>query len=532
MTGPGHRRARHLRRRLADRRRPARLRRRQRPSYWHLYMNIGDSAKTVDLTPGHDHGVLYDGMTADGSRVFFTTADPLATAPTGHRHQRRPLRGGSRPVRQRRPCSRVSTGTEGDRQHRLPAIRPPTRSTRNWNTTVAGEENCGVVAVGGGGGVAAERRHDLLPLAGEARRVRRTASRMPPTSTSRARGRRPTSSRPWSRRSNAPLPPPDAPLTSATFGAFENPTGVAIDHSTGDIYVLDVGADRHRATSTNSTPKAHPISDLRRATASWSFPGMVGFYNWPTQIAVDNDPASPSYRDLYVPEIDRRQSVRSEVRPERRPCSATSKPSLPSGGRASTRPTATCTSTRYSAPERSRSSIPTGELADFTRQRTLAGTRRVSQSTRPATVYVVNGGGPSERTGHHRGVRPRRATGQNSSTRTPRPASRSIRCDGHVYVDEGNQVSEFDPSGNQVGLPLGTGILGNSISLAADRRHPRRLQPEPDRRADVRPARAAIRPETDNPLVIDSVSSPDAARPPTSRSPRRATTRPSPRPCR
>ena len=48
--------------------------------YWHLYMDIGDSIKTIDLTPGATHGVLFDGMTADGSKVFFTTKDALHTA--------------------------------------------------------------------------------------------------------------------------------------------------------------------------------------------------------------------------------------------------------------------------------------------------------------------------------------------------------------------------------------------------------------------------------------------------------------------
>ena len=60
--------------------------------YWHLYMNIGDAAKTVDLTPGATSGVLYDGMTADGSKVFFTTVDQLlpadrTTAPTSMRQK-------------------------------------------------------------------------------------------------------------------------------------------------------------------------------------------------------------------------------------------------------------------------------------------------------------------------------------------------------------------------------------------------------------------------------------------------------------
>ena len=54
--------------------------------YWHLYMNVGDGKKTIDLTPGvisehggpgFDEGVLFDGMTEDGSKVFFTTRDKL-----------------------------------------------------------------------------------------------------------------------------------------------------------------------------------------------------------------------------------------------------------------------------------------------------------------------------------------------------------------------------------------------------------------------------------------------------------------------
>ena len=45
-------------------------------------MNIGDSDHTIDLTPGAADGALFDGMTADGSRVFFTTADRLTSEDT------------------------------------------------------------------------------------------------------------------------------------------------------------------------------------------------------------------------------------------------------------------------------------------------------------------------------------------------------------------------------------------------------------------------------------------------------------------
>ena len=46
--------------------------------YWHLYMNVGDAGQTIDLTPTTTSGVLFDGMTADGSAVYFTTPDKLA----------------------------------------------------------------------------------------------------------------------------------------------------------------------------------------------------------------------------------------------------------------------------------------------------------------------------------------------------------------------------------------------------------------------------------------------------------------------
>ena len=45
--------------------------------YWHLFMHIGSSPNSVDLTPGATLGALYDGMSGDGSRVFFTTKDHL-----------------------------------------------------------------------------------------------------------------------------------------------------------------------------------------------------------------------------------------------------------------------------------------------------------------------------------------------------------------------------------------------------------------------------------------------------------------------
>ncbi len=51
-------------------------------AYYHLYMHIGTSPDSLDLTPGAKAGVLFDGMNEDGSRLFFTTTDRLLPADT------------------------------------------------------------------------------------------------------------------------------------------------------------------------------------------------------------------------------------------------------------------------------------------------------------------------------------------------------------------------------------------------------------------------------------------------------------------
>lgn len=50
--------------------------------YVHPYLHLSGTAASVDLAPGTTSGVLYAGMTADGSRLFFTTVDDLLPADT------------------------------------------------------------------------------------------------------------------------------------------------------------------------------------------------------------------------------------------------------------------------------------------------------------------------------------------------------------------------------------------------------------------------------------------------------------------
>jgi hypothetical protein len=117
--------------------------------YFHPYINIGDSTHTVDLAPGTTQGVLFGGMTQDGSKVFFTTADQLLPADTDSSadiYEADVDSGGNLTLHL------VSTGSGGPSN--TDSCDPVSNSNgSHWNT-VGGAENCDAVAIAGGGGVA------------------------------------------------------------------------------------------------------------------------------------------------------------------------------------------------------------------------------------------------------------------------------------------------------------------------------------------------------------------------------------------
>ncbi len=103
--------------------------------------------------------------------------------------------------------------------------------------------------------------------------------------------------------------PPLGPLGgSSSPDTFSNPNGIAIDESTGDVYVADIGTD----TVSKFTAAGVPITtwgangqltgipaQSGKPAESFSFPSA---YGTPAAIAVDNstNPADPSAGDLYV----------------------------------------------------------------------------------------------------------------------------------------------------------------------------------------------------------------------------------------
>jgi hypothetical protein len=122
----------------------------QHNKFWHLYMNVGDASHTIDLTPGTTSGVLYDGMTSDGTKVFFTTPDALTTPTNQDTDSNADIYRADVGTSSPAPLTRVSTGSGENSEPCSPVLG---EGGEPWNNT-SGEENCDAVAFAGGAGVA------------------------------------------------------------------------------------------------------------------------------------------------------------------------------------------------------------------------------------------------------------------------------------------------------------------------------------------------------------------------------------------
>jgi hypothetical protein len=111
--------------------------------YWHLYMNVGDASRTIDLTPGTTSGVLFDGMTGDGTKVFFTTPDELGGGDTDS----------SADIYRADVTTSTSSLTKITNTNSDACSPVAGKEGPHWNT-VSGSANCDAVAFAGGAGVA------------------------------------------------------------------------------------------------------------------------------------------------------------------------------------------------------------------------------------------------------------------------------------------------------------------------------------------------------------------------------------------
>ena len=112
--------------------------------YVRLYMHLGSTAASVELAPAATVGVLFDGMTADGSRVFFTSSQALAGSDgdtAADLYEALVAPGGVVTLR----LVSVAAGSA--------ACNPVANgSGSHWNS-VGATADCGAVAIGGAAGV-------------------------------------------------------------------------------------------------------------------------------------------------------------------------------------------------------------------------------------------------------------------------------------------------------------------------------------------------------------------------------------------
>ncbi len=438
-------------------------------------------------------------MTPDGSRVFFATADRLMADDTDKRADiyEMDLSNPSAPK-----LTRVSSGANG--AGNSDACDPAANSRRpHWNSVEG--VNCDAVAIAGGAGVASGSGalYFLSPelLDGPSNGVQEAPNLYMATP-----GGTPQFVATLESSANAPLPVAEHPF-QRYFGSFEKPGGVAIDPVNGDVYVLDVSGSTGGSLQKfdSSGHAVTSFGDHGRSTgANTPAEGIFeyGLLGLPTEIAVDDDPASPSYRDLYVPDfldgvIDKFDPLGNYVS------------QLHIGGASGVAVDASTGRVYVTNNYESTVTVfsPTGaELNEFE-----VVPRPTGLAVDSGHLYVVDGGGPLGAAGR---TELYKLSGEPIKIFSSHP-SQAVSVDptdGHVYIDEGGQVGEFEESGAAVGNPIGAGQISESFSVDAYGEHLVVTNPHG---ANVGSFGTPVVPEnnlTDNPMVIDSLSSSETRR--------------------
>jgi hypothetical protein len=302
---------------------------------------------------------------------------------------------------------------------------------------------------------------------------------------------------------NAPLPPSTHPFVR-NFGSFENPAGVAIDGSNGDVYVFDIGNGLGGETTYvyKFDASGKPILNFGEG-GKLPIAGAIGYARLPTQIAVDNNPSSPSYRDLYVPDLT--DGIVKKYGPTGAHLSDVTGIPFPTGVAVDPTDSDVYVASFF------------GSISIYEEDGTPVNSFSPSESPQPTAVavnaagdvYVANGGGFAAAKGK---TEIYDAAGNHLGQLTANP-SQSVaidRTDGHIYVDEGDRVIEFDSSGEPFGSPAGVGRLSNSYSFGVDSGTLHVSNPREGNVLTFGTPVIPFDPNTDNPLVVDSVSDPGA----------------------
>jgi sugar lactone lactonase YvrE len=257
--------------------------------YWHLYMHLGTSPNSVDLTEGATGGAIFAGMNGAGTRVFMTTKDKLLGADTDVSADIYEAEvGGGGAVDLRLVTTKGGVPSNDD------SCAPPGLPD-SWNVA-SGPGKCDALAFAGGAGVA--RGDGTLYFASpeqlegvEGALNQGNLYFVEPDGDPQFAAVLDTSE-------GKPGPqPPGHPIEDEEFGGtFSGPEGLTVDQFSGDVYVAEFGTGKiHRFTSAGA-PKdftAGPGAGSNEIGGfEWLEPGLA-------QIAVDNSPG-PANGRIYV----------------------------------------------------------------------------------------------------------------------------------------------------------------------------------------------------------------------------------------
>lgn len=498
--------------------------------YWHLYMNIGDSDHSVDLTPGvisteggggFAEGALFAGMTEDGGKVFFTTKDPLTADDTDHSAD---LYEAEVSASGELTLTRVSTGQGGTGN--TDSCDPVSNQVHtHWNVLNGEPANCGVVAIGGAGGVATASGnvYFLSPelLAGSAEP--RDGIRNAPNLYLSTDGGAPRFVTTLESSLNGPNPPLTSHPFVRAFGAPINPGRMTTDPSDGDIYVAE-------------GPRVLKFEANGKSVLTWGEHGVLtgapegqgsSFSNFGTYSPLDvavgpNDVLYVMAGSCYGTTIFEFEANGTFIAEHALP-SGECFESVTEGGGIEVNSTGDIYIDNY------RSSLivfnssytkigeeitqPYGmppEFPSYPRNKAFTIDRSndniyVLNYKGEVEEYVMEG--PTEVQGGCTHLcEPTRVVAGGFETGTELAVDES----GNVYVDQGSSVIELAPNGEQYGELIGVGRLEASKNVTVDASGNVFVgNPNQDNVFEFGPSEIAHDPRVENPVVVDSVSEPE-----------------------
>jgi hypothetical protein len=264
--------------------------------YWHPYMHLGSSSQSVDLAPGTTSGVLFDGMTADGSRVFFTTVDSLDSDDTDESadiYEAAVDSGGGMDLR----IVSVGSGGPSNDDSCTPAGLP-----NNWNSPV-GEGKCGALAFAGGAGLA-EDSGTFYFLSPE--QLDGTEGTLNQANLYVAQpGGDPefvatidtSEGKPGPGHWTNELSDPD--FTNSNLGT---PRSLAVDQSNGDVYAMEAASGKLARFDSTGAPKTFTATGTNQLSGFTSSPEQR------SEVAIDNS-GSPTNGDIFVTRFQNRIDI-------------------------------------------------------------------------------------------------------------------------------------------------------------------------------------------------------------------------------